>query len=532
MINGLKKTLRLSLFVFLFGLADANAYDWQVGESIPEEGLSNPYQWSQSDLPKIRRQGLVHALNWPVDVTGALIPYEATKLFSDFGAQYLGLHRYPSQEGAVGPYWVPYANGRPPHHRMGFSLIEAGGTVGYTFSCAACHSSNMFGRKIMGLTNRFPRSNETFVRGQRWANKMTPDAFQLLLGASTRDTLMYQRTRNNLQFVEAKKPSALGLDTSLAHVALSLSHRKLDDWASKDPRIAKNPREEILRHQVADSKPAVWWNVKYKNKWLLDGSVVSGNPILTNLIWNELGRGTDLRELQIWFEDNPTVVAELTTAVYASEPPRYTDFFKFTNDDLRLAKEGEVIFENRCAKCHGHYEKSWHQDDSMWRQMKNRVATVRVRYFEDTPVKDVGTDPARRLGMESLLQLNDLAISKRYGIRIEMQEGYVPPPLEGIWARFPYFHNNSIPNLCELLKPAADRVSEYWSGDMVDPKRDFDKDCNGYPVGRKTPVAWKMKPEHYFDTLRPGLGREGHDKGFAEFTDQDRRALIRFLQTL
>jgi len=49
---------------------------------------------------------------------------------------------------------------------------------------------------------------------------------------------------------------------------------------------------------VADSKPAVWWGLKYKNRWLSDGSVVSGNPIFTNIIWNELVTLNDLTDLK------------------------------------------------------------------------------------------------------------------------------------------------------------------------------------------------------------------------------------------
>ena len=50
-------------------------------------------------------------------------------------------------------------------------------------------------------------------------------------------------------------------------------------------------------------------------RWLLDGSVVSGNPVYTNLIWNEIGRGTDLKELEAWLDKNQKTVDEITAAV-------------------------------------------------------------------------------------------------------------------------------------------------------------------------------------------------------------------------
>lgn len=77
---------------------------------------------------------------------------------------------------------------------------------------------------------------------------------------------------------------------------------------NRDRKDAKHPRETPLDHFIADSKPAVWWNVKYKTRWLSDGSVMSGNPILTNFLWNELGRGVDLVELANWVRKNPEII--------------------------------------------------------------------------------------------------------------------------------------------------------------------------------------------------------------------------------
>ncbi|NDF16292.1 hypothetical protein EB061_13410, partial [bacterium] len=100
-----------------------------------------------------------------------------------------------------------------------------------------------------------------------------------------------------------------------------------------------------------------------------------------------------------------------------------------------------------------------------------------------------------------------------FGIVIEANSGYVAPPLEGIWSRFPYFHNNSIPNLCALMTPPEERPVVYWSGEMIDRDRDFDQTCVGYPTGAKTPHAWtsaKDRADHLYDTRRPGMSNAGH----------------------
>src|SRR5690606_11564734 len=123
-------------------------------------------------------------------------------------------------------------------------------------------------------------------------------------------------------------------------------------------------------------------------------------------------------------------------------------------------------------------------------------------------------------------------------IKIKLQEGYVPPPLVGVWARWPYFHNNSIPNLCALMTPPHQRSQTYYSGEANDPDTDFDFECNGYPIAEKTPESWKKKL-HLFDTRMSGLSNGGHykgiftdDSGHEILTPEEKKALIHFLQTL
>jgi len=353
------------------------------------------------------------------------------------------------------------------------------------------------------------------------------------------ESRQYRETHQALAAVGTKQPAALGLDTSLAQVTLSLNHRNPDAEGSRNPRFEKNPRADVLDTYIADSKPAVWWNLKYKTRWLSDGSIVSGNPIFTNFIWNEIGRGVDLPALERWLESDADTVRELTAAVFATEAPRITDFFPAARFELAQVRRGQRIYQESCARCHGVHEKAWDHPGSEHLEAADLLATTRVRYFEQTPVKDVGTDPQRAHGMQSLAEkLNPLRISQVNGILIEPQRGYVPPPLVGIWARWPYLHNNSVPSLCALLTRAQDRPRQYHAGEARDPARDFDLDCNGYPQGDAVPEEWKSKKERLFDASRPGLRNSGHDEGiFLDegqelLTREQKRDLIRFLQTL
>jgi hypothetical protein len=108
----------------------------------------------------------------------------------------------------------------------------------------------------------------------------------------------------------------------------------------------------------------------------------------------------------------------------------------------------------------------------------------------------------------------------------------VAPPLDGVWASPPYFHNGSAATLWHVLHPAARPV--VWrrtegSEDAYDHRRmglvvteldEIPRDL-GHPTDRR----------HYFDTRALGKSAAGHD--FAEVLDEEeRRAVLEYLKTL
>ena len=432
----------LTLFFCLLTIHARADFSPQEDQAWPIEGLSNPYDISQDQFFPVMRKGRIHALQYPVEVTGLKIPYNPTKeIFDDItynpfrwiaqkmarrfaGVKsydelmaWLGLNQYPQEEGD-GPYYIPFPDGTRPSYRMGESFYDTENGKAFSLSCVACHSANLFGRPVLGLTNKRTRANEFMRRGVSMMKKGNSQLFAGVTSADRGERRMYTQTKKNAWFVESRTPSMLGLDTSLAHVALSLSHREKSAWAEKTKTFKRRPREEKLRDFVADSKPMPWWNVKYKNKWLSDGSVVAGNPILTNILWNEIGRGTDLQKLDQWFSDNGTKIKELTTAVFSAVAPRWTDYFPAESLDLDKAIKGQALFKRSCTKCHGDYLKSWEEKELSSQDFdhpeKSLFETKKVKYFKNTFVRDVGTDPQRWQGMSSLLQLNDLELSKKH----------------------------------------------------------------------------------------------------------------------
>ena len=129
-------------------------------------------------------------------------------------------------------------------------------------SCGVCHVDQLFGQNVMGLGNRYPRANSAFALVQKFFDRLDPQYLKYTTKTQPAEIELMKKNAQLLGWVGQREPAVLGLDTSLAQVALSLAKRESDDWASMTPRSKQAPRKNALSHFVADSKPAVWWTLK------------------------------------------------------------------------------------------------------------------------------------------------------------------------------------------------------------------------------------------------------------------------------
>lgn len=531
------------------GLCDRAVADWSRTATLPVSGHRADIYNLGPALNDVRARGLQHFLSWPVSVSGVLLPNRPMQALLDpntseaktrdlqaaarrvlgFGTTpemyaYLGLPKRgddaEAQPGVPWPDWVK------PGDSLGVGTVMTEQGEAMTFSCATCHAANLFGRTVVGMTNRKEQANEFFHKAAGFFPLLDADVFVNVMGANRTELQRFLITQQHLGAVGSKTPQVVGLDTSLAQVSLSLARRTDDAMATRDATIEAMPRVNLLDTFVADSKPAVWWTMKYKTRWLSDGSIVSGNPIFTNFLWNEIGRGTDLDVLEVWLRENQVIVDELTAMVFATEAPKWVEFFGEDSLDEAAAQRGEQTFLTACSACHGTYAKDWTAETKA-----QRLTTTRVTYHSKTPVMDVGTSPQRAQGMAAFAEpLNRLTVSQWMKTEVEVQTGYVPPPLEGVWARYPYLHNQSVPTLCELLGAPSSRTQVFYMGDDADPAVDFDATCVGLPVGDRVPEAWKADPRRKYDTTVPGLSNQGHE--VPAMTAAERADLIEYLKTL
>ena len=110
--------------------------------------------------------------------------------------------------------------------------------------------------------------------------------------------------------------------------------------------------------------------------------------------------------------------------------------------------------------------------------------------------------------------------------RLEPFDGYIAPPLDGIWITAPYLHNGSVPTLEALLDTKSRPV--YWSRDFDNPKYDYATVGWKYTV-EKAPAVNGGKS--VYNTTLPGYGNYGHRYG-DQLTAAERKAVIEYLKTL
>jgi hypothetical protein len=102
--------------------------------------------------------------------------------------------------------------------------------------------------------------------------------------------------------------------------------------------------------------------------------------------------------------------------------------------------------------------------------------------------------------------------------------GYVAPPLDGIWATAPYFHNGSVPTIEAVLD--SSKRPTYWTRSFQ--STDYDQAAVGWMF---TAVQPDPTMNRIYDTTQLGYGNGGHLYGDA-LDDADRTAVLEYLKTL
>lgn len=255
-------------------------------------------------------------------------------------------------------------------------------------------------------------------------------------------------------------------------------------------------------HKNADLDAIPWWHLKKKNRLYADGGV-TGNFVRPIMQFTLAGPSGE--EIRSWEQDFSDILSYLRSI----EPPKY-----LWPVDPAMAGKGKEIFERTCSPCHGTYGSGG--------KYPNRVV----------PIEEVGTDPLRLTGVTKEFRgyFNRTWLGE-YSHVEENPTGYIAPPLDGIWASAPYFHNGSVPTVYGVLTPESRPKFFRRVGAPID----YDVQDLGFKVeildGRPTPDLAPEARRRIVDTTLPGLSNQGHSFG-SPLTETEKRQVIEYLKTL
>jgi hypothetical protein len=319
---------------------------------------------------------------------------------------------------------------------------------------------------------------------------------------------------------------------------------------------------------LAPTKPPFLWNTP-QGSWT-QWRAVQQDPIERNLIetmgvfmpmnltassikdglYDSNARLKNLEEIEDWL----THLA----------PPKWPEEV-FGKIDRAKAAEGKKLFASHCAECHNSYPYTWTAPNKYGKRFlevglvpEKYVGTDRMQ-FEDIrpfaltaqlapnlpgPLKDKTLIPGGYLyyglaesilhvALEKVNQTPEEAV-KMHGYRelplsrpSEVPR-YKAAPREGVWATPPFMHNGSVPNLYEMLLPAAQRTKKFYLG------RDFDPVKVGVDTSGKsgtylidTSLIGSSNAGHSFENAPLGNGVIG-----PLLTDEERWALVEYLKSI
>ena len=277
----------------------------------------------------------------------------------------------------------------------------------------------------------------------------------------------------------------------------------LDGFRQPDMSVDLTRRPGPLLHHDMDA-PA-WWNVRRKSKLYVDGFAPKNNRILMQFM---LIPRNDRDTIYSWEDDFRDVLAYIESI----QPPKYSGPI-----DEPLAEQGRMIFDANCGRCHGTYS-----------------GPEAGNYPEKIiPIEELATDPIRlrALSVEHREHLQTTWMT-HYGRDETITDpgGYVAPPLDGVWATAPYFHNGSVPTLWHVLHP--DKRPSIWRRDRHGDSYDHDRiglaveELQSMPTEIPDPAARR----ELFDTSQRGKSARGHDYPNV-LTEEEKRAVLEYLKS-
>jgi mono/diheme cytochrome c family protein len=359
-------------------------------------------------------------------------------------------------------------------------------------TCLTCHAEHLNGQLVIGLGN----NTDDYTEDRSSKFKTADFAVKLAYGKDSPEwSYYYPFSRASRAVGSYILTQTRGVNPADKIFAALAAHRKVEDLS-----WLEIPQFTVPVETAPTDVPA-WWLMKKKNALYYNGlgrgdfaRLASASGMLT------MADSAEARRIDAHF---PDLIAWLRTI----EPPKYP-----YPVDRDMAAKGKKIFDHTCSKCHGTY------GDSI--SYPNLLINL----------EKIGTDPALAQAYKLYPDYNNWYNNSWYGQgqykgQLKPNDGYVAPPLDGIWATAPYLHNASVPTLEDLLNSPQRPV--YWKRAFENTAAQYDQE----KVGWKYSVEQAKKNKETYDTTLPGYGNIGHRFG-DKLTPEERKAVIEYLKTL
>jgi mono/diheme cytochrome c family protein len=382
-------------------------------------------------------------------------------------------------------------------------------------NCLMCHGGTIDGELVVGLGN----ATADFTQGAGGGATSIPVTDALLdalgLDPAERDQLRKIAGRGRT-LGPLTKMRTVGMNPAELFAVILMVHHDRDTLAWSDTPLAPLTPVDEAGAPIADprltSDPPPWWRVHKKHALFYNGMARGDHrgtmALATSVCVDDVPRA---RVVDDQFRDIQAFVASVRAPAW----PRAID--------QDMAASGKTVFERDCAGCHGTY--GAREEDDTYPNLL-------------IPLDVIGTDPAvANAGVVHSPELVTWYNESFYGSITRMEPnnpfpGYMPPPLDGIWATAPYLHNGSVPTIDLVLNSRARPLR--WRRVDLD-SRNIDESALGWPWLAIDVPQEQVEPEAdrklVYDTTYWSQSNAGHPFG-DHLTADERRAVIEYLKTL
>jgi mono/diheme cytochrome c family protein len=372
----------------------------------------------------------------------------------------------------------------------GYAVFEsAQGVEVMNGTCFSCHAGKVNGEVVLGLGNSLNDNQTSLKLPAKLMNWKVRRKYK-------EDTATIASFDNFGKFFSAMAPYVQtnnpGVNPAARIAEACMRYRDPTDLS-----YTEVAQYEVRDYNIGSDIPALW-HLQKKNALYY---TAVGRGDFTKLLFQASVLGiqdsTAARKAQEKF-------VHITAWIRSLEPPVYPQAI-----DEDLASRGAALFSKKCQSCHGSYGEQ--------ESYPNKVIALDA----------IGTDPlyaqyAADSEITAWYNKSWFATSAPKSW-FEAEKGYIAPPLDGIWATAPYFHNGAVPDLYAVLNSHA--RPDYWQ--RSEDSKDFNWQKIGWQYTAKNNGSGKLT----FDTTLPGYSKNGHTYG-DELSEEERWALIEYMKGL